>query len=217
MRAVLAAGGWAHPGTDLIAAVRVLVDNRVDELVVVTDPDRFASELQAGCDLLIVGACWFAMNDERYNAEQRRDHAVQVTPRLEAALAKLHDDGCPLLALHTAVICFDALPVWRSWLGGSWDWAASWHPEPGEMQVVPSENHELTVEGFTVTDELYQSLQVDPEAVVVAASPAGDPLVWLHNTGRARCAVNVLGHDRRSLDHPDHQQLNAQLVDWLLG
>jgi hypothetical protein len=216
-RAVLFAGGWAHPGKDLIAAVQGLLFPRGIDVAVVTNAADAASEVDAGCDLLVVGSCWFSMTDERYNEEQRAEFAVKFAAPLRASLQRLKDAGCPLLALHTAVICFDGADLWSDWLGGSWNWETSWHPAPEPMAVKPVSNDTLEVEEFAVTDELYQGLDVHDEVTLAAESAAGDPLVWLNETGVGRSAVNLLGHDFRSLDHPGHEALNNQLLDWLLG
>jgi len=218
-RAVLWAGGWAHPGHDQIAAVEQLTASRGIELSTVTDPLEAPASIRQGCDVLIVSACWFSMTDARYNVEQRADYAVEFGPELQTAVRNLRAAGRPLLALHTAAICFDGAEGWRNWLGGAWNWDTSWHPDPELIDVVPTASTEtgLSFERFAVVDELYQSLDVAPSVDVVARSAAGDPLVWLHDTAQGRAAVNLLGHDRRSLQTDAHRGLNQQLLDWLLA
>jgi uncharacterized protein len=214
-RAVLLAGGWAHPGHDQVTSMSELLAERSFETRVVRDPDDVPAAVDEGCDLLVVAACWFAMADERYTDEQRRDHAVPFSPALDQALARLRDLGCPVLALHTAVICFDGHDTWTDWIGGTWNWTTSWHPGPGPILVQPCDETPITFPAFTVLDELYQGLDVTAGVDVVAHAQE-HPMVWLWETESGRAAVNVLGHDRRSLTEPSHLQLNGQLLDWLL-
>lgn len=220
-RAIIAAGGWAHPGDDIIAAAQSLITpHGFAQVDVVRNGHALAQALTQQCDLLIVGACWFSMSDDRYTEAQRAEHAVPLTTALTDALVRVRNAGCPVLALHTAVICFDGAPEWREWLGGTWNWQTSFHPPPAEIEVHPSEpaaTSSVSFDPFVVSDELYQGLDLDDGVSVIAESAHGDPLVWLHETTTGRSAVNVLGHDRRSLADPAHQQLNQQLLGWLLS
>ncbi len=216
MHAVLLAGGWAHPGDDLIASVGEILARRKIDVEVVTDPMLAAQALDTRCDLLVAGPCWFSMTDERYTPDQRSEFAVVLDEPLAQRLQDLKAAGCPVLALHTAVICFDSSPTWSDWLGGEWNWDTSWHPEPALIQVRPATDSPIGFQEFSVTDELYQGLDLASSVDVVAESATGDPLVWLHETSTARAAVNVLGHDARSLDTPAHRALIDQLLDRLL-
>ena len=192
-----------------------LLAERSFEIRVVRDPAEAPAALAEGCDLLVIAACWFAMTDARYTDEQRRDHAVPLSSALAQSLTALRDQGCPVLALHTAVICFDGHATWTDWLGGSWNWETSWHPEPGSILVQPADATPITFSSFTVFDELYQGLDVTDDVRLVATAD-GHPLVWLRSTDVSRAAVNLLGHDERSLGDPAHRDLNSQLIDWLV-
>lgn len=216
-RAIIAAGGWAHPGDDIVEAVQTLIKpHGFAEVDVVRDGASFIQALQQSCDLLAVGSCWFSMGDARYTDDQRAEYAVEMTPALAQSLGQARDDGCALFALHTAVICFDGLPVWREWLGGAWNWQTSFHPPPAEMDVEPVAHEALSFEPFVVSDELYQGLDVDDAVTVVAQSGAGHPLAWLQETEHGRSTVNLLGHDHRSLSNEHHRALNEQLLAWVL-
>ncbi len=215
-RAVLLAGGWAHPGDDLIASFHQLLSARNIELIVVTDPGAAATALRAPCDLLVVGSCWFSMTDARYSTEQRAEYGVELDEELRTALTTRRDQGCPLLAIHTAVICFDGAAFWRDWLGGTWNWATSWHPAPASIDVEAVPGSSINLDAFQVIDELYHDLDIADDVETIARSAQHDPLVWLRRSRTGRSAVNLLGHDRRSLDHAAHRALNGSLVDWLL-
>lgn len=212
-RAVLLAGGWAHRSEPTVDAVSRLCAERGWTTTVVTEPTSVASGVANGCDLLIVSACWFSMADDRYTDEQRHEHAVPRDADREAALDALRQRGCPLLALHTAVICFDGWDQWRSWLGGAWNWATSGHPPPQSLTVTPA--GPANFDAFTVTDELYGGLDIDSGVTVLGRGPNHLPLVWTNQTERGRSAVSLLGHDSRSLDDEGHRVLLRELLDWL--
>ncbi|MFT4988764.1 MAG: hypothetical protein ACI9BK_001538, partial [Acidimicrobiales bacterium] len=55
--------------------MRSLVERRGFDLAVETHAEQAVETIAEGCDLLVVGSCWFAMTDERYSDEQRQQHA----------------------------------------------------------------------------------------------------------------------------------------------
>ena len=91
-----------------------------------------------------------------------------------------------MLALHTAVICFDAHPLWRELCGASWDWATSAHPPYGPALVRvtgPGRDHVLTTgfDDFALDDEVYGFLdEVDDLAPLLTSAHGGrdHPLLW---------------------------------------
>jgi len=205
-----------HPPDDPSRAVRELVQERGFAPLVVTDASQLTDALARGCDLLVVAACWFSMEQERYRAEDRAAGGVGADPEREGALAALIDGGCPVLALHTAVICFDQWPGWGERLGGAWDWERSHHPPPGELHIAGVADAAISIDPFIVIDEEYRDVPVAPESDVVARTGGGHPVMWLRADDRRRAAVDLLGHDHRSLDHPGHRAALGQLLDWLL-
>ena len=212
---MILAGGWAHPPGDSVAAATRLISADF-EPIAVTDPEQVVDALELGCELLVVSACWFSMTDDRYTAEQRAEFAVARNPDREAALDERRVTGCPLLALHTAVICFDGWQPWGQWLGGSWNWETSWHPPPAALAVHSDPDAPIGFAPFTIVDKEYQGLTVAPDVQRIARSANGNPLAWFHDSGEGRAAVNVLGHDSRSLDDPSTVALNTALLDLLV-
>lgn len=214
-RALVLAGGWMHPPDDPLAAIGRLLPSPRWELTVITSADDVAAAAAEACDLLVVASCWFSMTADRYTDEQRAAWAVHRDEGREVALAAMADAGVPVLALHTGVICFDGWPMWRRWLGGVWSWERSWHPEPLPMGVEPEPGSPIALDRFEVVDEEYTDLDVD-DVTVVARSASGQPLVWTHVAAGRRAAVSLLGHDARSLGHPAHRRLLADLVEQLV-
>jgi len=218
-RAILACGGWAHPVDEISDPLVELLAGRGFHVVVVEQPGELTAALGTTCDLLVVAACWFTMTQDRYTTEQRTEWGVPADVDRQRVLSEVLDGGTPLLALHTAVICFDDWPRWHDHLGGGWNWQHSYHPEPTQILVNPDNGPQsrVRIEPFTVFDEEYRSVDVAPTSTVIARSEAGHPLMWLNQTAGRRVAVDLLGHDRRSLNDAGHVAAIELLLDWLLA
>ncbi len=222
MRALAFVGGWAHPATqtgpplaDALASLGVACE-------VVETFERATAELQQRTfDLLVVHACRFQMLDDRYSPEQRAVHA-SLTPAdfREAVVAHLAD-GRPMLALHTASLCFDDWPAWNNLVGAAWSWERSNHPPPAPFVVTPTPDPVVAdVHRFEVLDELYRFVTpVDGARVVATASDEeaiAYPIAWLHGSGPSRVAYDALGHDHRSLANAGHRALLGRMIEWLV-
>ena len=111
----------------------------------------------AAWDMVTVNALAWTMAAERYH-HLRVDWAFELTADEAEALVAHVRAGGGLLALHTAVICFDTQPRWSETVGAAWDWDRSSHPPRDEIQVRVTEagrHHPLTdgLESFAIVDE----------------------------------------------------------------
>ena len=80
---------------------------------------------------------------------------------IESHLAR----GGGLLALHTAIICFDDWPGWKDILGGRWQWGRSSHPPYGRSKCVPTRptiRCFAALPAFNLDDEAYGNLDLAP-------------------------------------------------------
>lgn len=140
-----------------------------------------------------------------------------------AGLLSYLGSGRPLLGVHTASTSLRGVPEWKSILGGVWVRGQSFHPDYGPLPVTvaPSDLTEGLAE-FTVEDELYSNLSLDPGNEILA-SHLGDsevvPLVWRRTYGPAvaRVVYDALGHDTAAYESGGHQALVRRCVGWLLG
>lgn len=129
--------------------------------------------------------------------------------------------GGSLLALHTAVVCFDGDDRWRRVCGGVWDWCTSWHPPVGSVQVrIEASDHPVVdgIDGFELTDEAYASLDLLDDVRPLASTEVDgvdQPLVWARSVGDGRVVTDLLGHDAASVDAPAHRRLLRQALRWL--
>lgn len=225
---LLLTGGPTHPFGATTPLLVDLLAERGITTEVTTDPHEALALLAAaeaghrpGFDLVTVHALRWSMDQERY-AAQRAEHAVTVTDDDLAVLDRFVRSGGGLLALHTAVICFDGAPTWRALCGATWDWERSSHPPLGPVTVSPTPagaGHELTrdIGAFTMADEAYGFLdEVDDLTPLLVADHGGrtHPLVWARAVGAGRVVTDLLGHGPPAFEHPAHRRLLARAAAW---
>ncbi|WP_436795083.1 ThuA domain-containing protein [Actinospongicola halichondriae] len=210
---LLLTGGRGHPAEATAATLTQAFGDLGLGVDATDDVEGGLERLDAGRHVLLaVNALQFTMTDPRYD-EVREAEAFTLSPAGRSSIEAWHAGGGPILAIHTALLCFDDWPGWASIVGGRWDWSRSSHPPIGTVEVQAGDHD------FTVVDECYQDLDIDPGVEVVAASAGGHPLAWFRprfrDQGSGAVAVDLLGHDHRSLDHPGHRRLLRGLVERL--
>lgn len=224
MRAVILAGGHAHPFAET-SAVLAAMAGAAGLAAAVHGEVAAALEALAPGDLLVVNALWWSMTQDPKYAPHRAAHARALPPGALARMRGHVEAGGALLAMHTAVICWDGEPGWKALLGGGWTWGRSFHPPLGPVTVVPTAAGAAlagSAAPFTLVDECYHRLDPEPGCELLAhagagAEPAGQPVAWRRAVGAGRLAVDALGHDRRSLAASGHAALLAGLMAWLRG
>lgn len=223
-------GGPTH---DFDATTGALVDIVADAgrpSVVVEEPDAAFAVLRSGAvdgdpvTTFTVNALRWRMDEPRY--APLRDRFARVVTADQVAIADTfvrHGGG--MLAMHTAVICFDGDASWRELCGGAWDWDRSSHPAEGPVAVRSTgagRGHPLTagLEDFVVDDELYGDLDlvdgVEP-LLVGTADGSTQPVLWATDHGRGRVVTDLLGHGPASLRHPEHRRLLGRAMAWIQG
>ena len=121
--------------------------------------------------------------------------------------------------------------------GGGWVTGTSYHPPYGEMKVnIGNASHvgAKGVSAFTTSDELYMNTTFSPEGNDVFLTgdsedgtwpwgpdraptfmPGGTyPLGWTRTYGDGKVFVLLLGHDGRSFETPEFQQIVLNGVEW---
>jgi len=220
-RVLILSGGLGHSFDDTTPQLAELLE-QLDpqiEVTVVGEP----SELETlSHDLLVVNALWWRMLGDRYRdvrPEWSRTTSAITRQRIEDHLV----DGGSVLAFHTAVICFDDWPRWAQICGASWNWERSQHPpfDPDHPVRIDLPNHPMTsgLRPFDLIDEVYGFLDLaEGNEVLATANHSGvdHPVVMRRLDGEARVAVDVLGHNHRSLESGEHRELLGRLLSWLL-
>ena len=172
-------------------------------------------------DLLSINALRWQMIGEKYDP-YRDTEAFTPSQSARSALQHYLTTGGALLGLHTASICFSDWPEWQSLLGGRWVWGSSWHPAPEPVTITIEPNMALShLPAFTVHDELYSDLELNPDTTVLAtgvshAMVTPQPVIWQHQVGQGRVVYDALGHDSASLNHPTHARLLQDAARWVL-
>lgn len=221
-RAIVYSDGYNHPFAESGAALCALACAAGWTVIAKDSIGSGLAELTPA-DLLIVNALrWSMTQHEKYAPD--RDAWAFALP--DGDMRRIEDhvaSGGALLAVHTAVICWDNQPGWPKLLGGGWQWGVSHHPPLGPIRVT------LTAEGrkrtagaaeFEIADEAYHHLSPAADCTVLAEVDAGQgpqPVAWLRTVGSGRVGVDALGHDGASLRNQGHAALIAAMLDWLGG
>ncbi len=229
MRHLLLSGGPAHDFAATSQSLAGLFDESGVATTIVDEPEAAFAHLRAvevgeaeAFDLLTVNALHWRMGADRY-AHLRQDHAFTLESDDAALIGRFVAAGGGLLALHTAVICFDAEPTWRALCGASWNWETSSHRPPSQanVRVTGAGRHHALTEGlddFVVLDEIYQDLDTGPEIVALLTSddPGSErPLLWARHIGDGRVVTDLLGHGLESIEHPTHRTILRRAATWL--
>lgn len=225
-QALIVSGGLAHDFEVTSARLAAALEPVGITATVDDDPESALAALpREDVDLLVVNALrWRMEGVERYDA-LRPMWGLSLSDRARAGVEAHLAAGRPLLAMHTATICFDDWARWGEIVGGRWDWATSSHPPiDGPVDVaVATDRHPIVagIDDFDVVDEVYGFLDRQPDVEgLLHASHGGTPhpLLWARTLpGGARVVYDALGHDARSYDHPTHQHLLRRIGAWLQG
>ncbi|SEB03385.1 ThuA domain-containing protein [Leifsonia sp. 21MFCrub1.1] len=131
--------------------------------------------------------------------------------------------GNPLLASHVTSTSLRGIPEWEGILGGVWVRGTTFHPDYGPARIHVHADRSPIVAGlddFTVTDERYTDLRVQPDVVPLASHEhdgAEHPLMWEREYGPATIFYDALGHDAASYDAETHREILRRAVRRLVS
>lgn len=225
-RNLVITGGPLHDFPATTAALVALADAEGLASTVPLDPSAALDQLvdDPGWDLVTIDALLWRMPAERH-AHLRDGWRFELDDRHADALLAHVEAGGALLAMHTAPICFDGDPRWRALLGAAWDWDRSHHPPLGPVRVrrtAAGAAHPITAaaDDVDLVDEVYADLAIDDDVdplLTSAVDGVDQPVLWAREVGEGRVVVDLLGHDRPSLDHPAHAAVLRRALRWLVG
>lgn len=231
MRNLLLSGGPGHDFESVAASLDGLLAEVGFMTTIVMHPDEMFDALGASTDpdsqpfdLITVHALHWQMAAERYShlrATQAYSLAAADAHRIEDFVTA----GGGLLALHGAVVCFDAQPIWRRLCGAAWVWDDSGHPPLGPVSVdVTAAGRAGEIVGpvgdFELVDEIYGFLDEDPDLEPLLTGFHGGrihPLLWARRIGRGRVVTDLLGHGSASIDHAVHRGILSRSALWACG
>jgi type 1 glutamine amidotransferase len=203
---------WHRFAQTTAALVQILAETGI-RTDVAADVDARLADLDRP-DLLVVNA------GDPWRGD---DHARGTPAAAQANLASTLDRGIGVLAVHAAIASLRDYDVWRTAIGGDWVVGRSGHPPLGPVDVVIEPvAHPITagLADFSVFDERYTGLAVDPDVVGLAShrhAGATFSLLWAREYGRSRLVYDALGHDTRSYESPTHRELIRRAALWAMG
>lgn len=223
-RHLILTGGIGHPFADASAALRDLLADAGFRSDVTDDIEGGLAALAAGeFDLVTVYALrWRMLGSEKY-APHRATWAFELSPQGRRILTDFVARGGGLVALHTAIICFDSWPGWKDLIGGAWVWGESFHPPRGPITARPTAvDHPITAGAsqFQIVDEVYSNMDLVPDVVPLLSASANGagkgtwPMLWAREVGAGRVVCNTLGHDRAALEEPTHRRILCNSASW---
>lgn len=223
-RNLLLVGGVGHPFDETGPELARILEGVGWQSEVCFDIEGGLERLSRGeFDQLTVACLRWTMTQHEKYAPLREQWAFSLSSRgrdiVRTYLA--HQNG--LLGIHGAAISFDDWPEWGTLLGVSWRWGTSYHPPLAEATVrMTGVSHPITAgaQSFTVSDELYSALDVQPwmQPLFEARHTGTDewrPVGFAGERDGARRAYWGLGHDLASLANPIHQQTIQRAARWL--
>jgi hypothetical protein len=144
--------------------------------------------------------------------------------------------GKGFICLHIATCVPAAWPEYHEITGGGWITGKSFHPPYGEFTVnisAPAHPAVRNLSNFKIHDELYMGLAFrDDNDVFITADAAGGtypwgpqrqpthmpggtfPLGWTRQYGTGKVFVLLLGHNGKSFESPEFQQIVLNGINW---
>ena len=226
-RNIILTGGIFHPFAEASRTLAAILGERGIISVVHDDIEQGLRSLrETGAELLTVYALRWSMTQHGKYAPNRARWAMSLSEEGRAAVVGHLRRGGAVLALHTAVICFDDWPEWGDILGARWKWGQSAHPPYGAVDVritVAASPLTAFTLAFTLRDEVYSNLDFSAAVTPLAQARAArtqekwQPVLWTRAYGGGRVAVDLLGHDGPALDAPAHRDIIQRAALWALG
>ena len=225
---VLVISGGRHPYEESTPILESFLKGAGHDVTVTEDASPLADRsAMSGYDALV-------FNTRRENVPDFGDWTLSG-----AEMEGLRDyisGGGGFVCIHIATCVAAAWPDYHDITGGGWISGTSYHPPYGEFTVNVSDAGHPGVSGiadFSTNDELYMNLAIKDGNDVFLTGTAEDgtwpwgpdrnpthmpggtyPLGWTRRYGDGNVYVLLLGHDGRSFETPEFQQLVLNGVDW---
>ena len=225
---VLVISGGRHPYEESTPILESFLKGAGHDVTVTEDASPLADRsAMSGYDALV-------FNTRRENVPDFGDWTLSG-----AEMEGLRDyvsGGGGFVCIHIATCVAAAWPDYHDITGGGWISGTSYHPPYGQFTVNISDAGHPGASGiadFSTNDELYMNLAIkDGNHVFLTGTsedgtwpwgpdrnpthmPGGTyPLGWTRKYGDGNVYVLLLGHDGRSFETPEFQQLVLNGVDW---
>ncbi|OOG73658.1 PVC-type heme-binding CxxCH protein [Algoriphagus sp. A40] len=142
----------------------------------------------------------------------------QISPEQEKALKDYIQGGKALIPIHSASFCFQNSEWYISAVGGQFSTHGT-----GDftVDIIDAEHPVMAgIEEFETWDETYVHAKVNPDKTVLMERVEGDkrePYTWVRNEGDGRVFYTAYGHNEKTWEKKEFQELVANGILWAVG
>lgn len=141
-----------------------------------------------------------------------------ISDAQEAALRTYVQSGKALIPIHSASFCFQNSDWYISAVGGQF----SSHGTDVFSAKITNSNHPALagITEFESWDETYVHAKVNPDKEVLMEridEKGTEPYTWVRNEGKGRVFYTALGHNEKTWEKKEFQELIAQGILWAVG
>ncbi|WP_373398431.1 PVC-type heme-binding CxxCH protein [Algoriphagus halophilus] len=142
----------------------------------------------------------------------------EITTEQETALKDFVQGGKALIPIHSASFCFQNSPWYISAVGGQFSTHGT-----GDFTVdIIDKDHPIMdgINEFETWDETYVHSQLNPDMHVLMERVEGDhkePYTWTREEGKGRVFYTAYGHNEKTWEKEEFQQLVANGILWAVG
>lgn len=148
-------------------------------------------------------------------------NAGKMKPEERALIEAFRARGGGMVVIHDAV-CGDDAPWFKTLIGGAWEHGKSkWFEGPMNLNYTPdAATHPVTAgaKSFSMNDEIYWDLHVDPNAKILATSDnkraPDSPQMFSLEVGKARTFTSIPGHLYTTFSLPQYRAVLLRGIAW---
>ncbi|WP_103925187.1 PVC-type heme-binding CxxCH protein [Algoriphagus boritolerans] len=142
----------------------------------------------------------------------------EISPEHEKALKDYIQGGKALIPIHSASFCFRNSDWFVSAVGGQF----SSHGTGDFIVDIIDADHPVMagIQEFETWDETYVHSKVNPDKHVLMERVEGDkrePYTWVRNEGKGRVFYTAYGHNEKTWEKKEFQNLVANGILWAVG
>ena len=226
MKNLILTGGIFHPFKESSHALEKILLKEGIESEITEDIEYGLKKIDEGYyDLLTIYALRWSMKSGSKYKPYRNQWEFNISASGQKYIHKFLKKGGGIFGLHTAAICFDQWKDWISILGGKWIWGKSGHLPFGVVNTrIEAIKHPITknIKPFDIEDEVFADLKIAKDITpLLSAQVEGQekwyPVLWARNFSNGRIVYDALGHDARSINHPEHAKIIRRSANWAIG
>ncbi|REG94512.1 PVC-type heme-binding CxxCH protein [Algoriphagus antarcticus] len=142
----------------------------------------------------------------------------QITPEQESALKSYIEGGKAMIPIHSASFCFQNSPWYIEAVGGQF----STHGTGDFTATIVDADHPVMqgISEFETWDETYVHSQLNPDMHILMERIDGDkkePYTWVRDQGKGRVFYTAYGHDEKTWEKKEFQNLVTNGILWAVG